>query len=430
MKSTKQTATEQSVGGNSLQVTIHRGSKEIGGTCIQLSTENTTILLDAGLPLSESSAYLDISKIKTDALMISHPHQDHYGLMEELPASIPVYVGELARGLIEAPRPFLDKPLPKNNFRYIHPKEPIEIGGFRVTPYLVDHSTPEAYAFLVECKQGPRIFYSGDLRAHGRKGFLFENLIKNPPQNIDALFLEGTMMRRGLGKFETEDDVEKAIVDVLKQQQNISFLISSSQNIDRIISASNACKQTGKVLVIDFYTAWILEQMKIVSDRVTAMEWNNVRVYAHYGHDQALKNNQDFFGDFRKRAYRHRITKEELSQSPEKYLWIGKMSQFKIMDIYKQHGPINIIYSQWKGYLEDTSGKCYEAERVAAYRDDPLVNYVYAHTSGHAPLVDLKRLAAAINPKQLIPIHTEHGDRYCEYFDNITQLSDGSTFCV
>jgi len=391
-----------------MQITIHRGAQEIGGSCVQLSTENTTILLDAGLPLSESSAYLDISKIKADALLISHPHQDHYGLMEDLPSSVPVYVGEITKALIEAPRPFLDRDLPQNTFRYIHRNGKIRIGDFTITPYLVDHSTPEAYAFLVESNDGVRIFYSGDFRVHGRKGFLVEDLISNPSKNIDALLLEGTMMRRGLGNFKDEENVEKEIFRIIESQENISFLITSSQNIDRIISAYKACKAAGKILVIDFYTAWILEQLKIVSTSVPAMEWGLIRVYAYYGHDKALKKNRDFFGDFRQRAYNHRITKEELMVAPEKYLWIGKMSQFRIMDLYKRDNPINVIYSQWKGYLKDTSGKCYGAQEVSAYRDDPQVNFSYAHTSGHAPIEDLKRFARAFNPKVLIPIHTEY----------------------
>ncbi|WP_130420186.1 hypothetical protein [Edaphobacter modestus] len=41
-----------------------------------------------------------------------------------------------------------------------------------------------------------------------------------------------------------------------------AFLISSSQNIDRIVSTFRACKRTGKVLVIDIYTAWVLELMR------------------------------------------------------------------------------------------------------------------------------------------------------------------------
>ena len=47
-------------------------------------------------------------------------------------------------------------------------RTPVEIGPFRVTPYLVDHSAFDAYALLVEA-DGKRVFYSGDFRGHGRK---------------------------------------------------------------------------------------------------------------------------------------------------------------------------------------------------------------------------------------------------------------------
>lgn len=49
----------------------------------------------------------------------------------------------------------------------------LQFGPFRVTPHLVDHSAYDAYALEVEA-DGRRLFYSGDIRAHGRKGALFE----------------------------------------------------------------------------------------------------------------------------------------------------------------------------------------------------------------------------------------------------------------
>ena len=59
--------------------------------------------------------------------------------------------------------------------------EPVEIGPFRVTPYLVDHSAFDAYSLLVEA-DGKRVFYSGDFRGHGRKGKLFEAMVTRPPK--------------------------------------------------------------------------------------------------------------------------------------------------------------------------------------------------------------------------------------------------------
>ena len=36
-----------------MQLIIHKGALEIGGTCIQLSQDDTALLLDLGLPLRE-----------------------------------------------------------------------------------------------------------------------------------------------------------------------------------------------------------------------------------------------------------------------------------------------------------------------------------------------------------------------------------------
>jgi ribonuclease J len=46
------------------------------------------------------------------------------------------------------------------------------------------------------------------------------------------------------------------------------------------------------------------------------------------------------------------------------------------------------------------------------------------HTSGHASLADLKRLARAINAKQVVPIHSFEPGRYPEFFDRVEILID------
>ncbi len=38
------------------------------------------------------------------------------------------------------------------------------------------------------------------------------------------------------------------------------------------------------------------------------------------------------------------------------------------------------------------------------------------HTSGHASIADLKRLAEAMAPDVLVPVHTFEGDRFSELF--------------
>lgn len=51
------------------------------------------------------------------------------------------------------------------------------------------------------------------------------------------------MIRRNNDDFPAESNVEETILNTLKAQGNITFLITSSQNIDRIVSAYRACKR-------------------------------------------------------------------------------------------------------------------------------------------------------------------------------------------
>jgi len=412
-----------------LKITIHRGAQEIGGTCIQISTEKTTILLDLGLPLSAESRNLDVASFRPEAVLISHPHQDHFGLIDALDPSVRVYVGELGKRLIDAPRILLGKTLSANQFHYFKNRQHFVVGDFTITPFLVDHSAVDAYGFLIKAG-GKRVFYSGDFRAHGRKSVLFDNIVNKPPKDIDLLFMEGTMLERSNDDFPTEATVEQKIFETIKDQENITFLISSSQNIDRIVSAYRACKRAHKTLVIDIHTAWVLEQLKLVSDSVPNMEWEAVKVYASHSQDNKLKEHPDFFGDFRKRLYKYRVHKEELHANPHDYLFLGKMSHFKIIDLYKAAKPVNVIYSQWLGYLSYSSKDYYGAKAIAAYRNDPQINFVHAHTSGHATVEDLQTFAKALKPKMLVPIHTEHANAFSQRFENVMPLQDGEAATI
>jgi ribonuclease J len=413
-----------------MKVTIHKGSQEIGGTCIQLSSGKTSLLLDAGLPLSADSQLVDLSRLKVDALLVSHPHQDHFGLMASLPPGTPVYIGRLARSLIDATQVFLGKDRYALDFHDFKAWQTFTIGDFTITPYLVDHSATDAYAFLIEA-EGKRLFYSGDLRSHGRKGILFENLVKHPIRDIDVLFLEGTMLGRSNDLFPDETAVETAIFQTIRQQKNISFLLASSQNIDRIVSAYRACKRASKLLVIDIYTACVLEQLRQITQNTPAMDWTEIRVFASHSQDERLKAKPDYFGDFRKRLYLNRVRREELHATPESFLYFGKMSSFHLIDELKNAAaPVNVIYSQWLGYLDGTHADYFGSDETAAFRSDPAVNFIHAHTSGHAPVADLQRLAAALNPRKLVPIHTEHGEDFSQVFANVVTHNDGEVFVV
>lgn len=77
-------------------------------------------------------------------------------------------------------------------------RRPFDVGPFRITPYHNDHSAFDAYSLLVEA-DGRRLFYSGDIRGHGRKAGIFDELLRKPPRAVDVLLMEGTNVRPDTG---------------------------------------------------------------------------------------------------------------------------------------------------------------------------------------------------------------------------------------
>ena len=78
-----------------MTLTIHRGTHEIGGSCVEICSDKTKILIDLGMPLDyDKHAAEEQVQIKSDAaewckgvdaLFLSHAHADHYGFLDLLP---------------------------------------------------------------------------------------------------------------------------------------------------------------------------------------------------------------------------------------------------------------------------------------------------------------------------------------------------------
>ena len=129
------------------------------------------IVIDLGLPLDaerNDKKYLpavpgfDGSDDSLLAIIISHAHLDHFGLLAHISNKIPVVMGAAARRIVTDAAPFLpgNWPIPANGPNLVSGKY-IELGPFRILPFLIDHSGYDAYSLLIEA-EGRRLFYSGD----------------------------------------------------------------------------------------------------------------------------------------------------------------------------------------------------------------------------------------------------------------------------
>ena len=414
-----------------MKIQILKGTDEIGGSCVKLSTLNTTILLDYGTPLQESSKKVKITD-SVDAILISHPHQDHFGEIVNIDQKTSIYCGELSLELMNATKIFTGGELLKNDFKIFEAWKSFEIGDFKITPYLVDHSATDAYAFLIEADD-KRVLYSGDFRANGRKSKLFNKMIEDDNlKNVDVLLMEGTMLQRNNDKFPTERSVEDKIYETISENNQITFMIGSSQNIDSIVSAYRACKKAGKIFVVDMYTAWILEKLTIVSGSTPNIEWKNIKVLRSFGkyYYDKICEYPEYFDDFKSKIYKsgNNIKIEKIKENPDNYF-------LKISPVFIERAittlelnDANIIYSQWLGYLKEEFSDAKTFERFKVLKNK--YNWVYAHTSGHADLDALKKFASAINPKKLIPIHTEFKEDFGKHFENVAIMADNESFDI
>ena len=398
-----------------MKIKIYRGTHEIGGTCVELTADNGKILwIDLGAPLDKKNPNTDYIKNKPDALLISHSHQDHYGLMDTLGNEVPIYIGDISLNLINAAKLFLSQPVLSKKFIPIKSWKSFKIADtFKIKPYLVDHSSPEAFAFLIEA-DNKKIFYSGDFRSTGRKKVLYDKLIARPPKNIDLLLLEGTMVGRSNNKFPDEDSIEDAIFEIIKNQKNLSFVLSSGQNIDRFVSVFRACKKAHKKIVVDIYNAYVLDVVKKKSPSLPTIDWDIVNVYEHP--DQLEKINTDSFKEFKERIKINAIG-NKVYTSPSDYVYFVRCPIKTFVESLLNKNKINVIYSQWEGYLTKEHSTYFTEYVNELEQDNKYINFHKIHTSGHATIEVLKEFAKAINPKLIIPIHTEKANEFKNEFN-------------
>ena len=430
-----------------MDLKIYRGTHEIGGSCVELQSGLTRIIIDFGMPLVNSKkepfdskvlinkTVNELKKLKIlpnikglyqgdeksiDAIFISHSHLDHYGFLRFVNSDIPIYMSKGAQQLVKISDIVTPNKTGPINTKPIDKNKKVTVGDFAITPYLVDHSAIDARAFLIEA-DNKRLFYSGDFRGHGRKSALFNEMIANPPKDIDCLLMEGSMLGRGKQLYETEEKVQAEIAKILRKADNITFIFAPSQNIDRLVSAYKACLRTKTIFVIDIYTAFVLDNLRKISKNIPQFDWNNIRIKFLKYHADALADAG--YGDLLFVYNRSKIDMFEINRKKNNILMLARDNSI-FPNILKKLDNLEgskIIYSMWEGYLTD---------KFKEYCAKKKLQLDHVHTSGHATVEDLEAFAKALSPKTLIPIHTFEGKQYPEMFENVKVLKDGELFEV
>ena len=429
-----------------INLKIHRGTGQIGGTITELFTENTHIFIDFGSELNTSpeestdAAMVEMLKNSAcDAVLFSHYHGDHVGLLSHIPKTdargkeIKLGIGKVARKVLvnihetlagNRNMPELERSrqrqvlgLLQNEERWLNfsDEAAFDIGDFHITTIRVDHSAYDAYMFVIEA-DGECVVHTGDFRTHGRLGVnLFEKLERFfEGKKVDVLLIEGTMMGRGSEEVLTEEELQKEAEEFLARKENkYAFLLCSSTNVESLASFHNALWEINKKLPQGkrkplLVNQYVMKQIELYRKAIGA-------------------ENEEFH--FRKTYPLQRFSYHDERMGGKSQVEYIKETGFlmligpgegyrKYLEEFKEHDPL-LIYSMWKGYV-DKNAETYDDGLGALYHS---MRHKDLHTSGHAIKEDLEKMILLTNPeKAVIPIHTEHQKRFREL--NIGELAD------
>jgi len=440
-----------------VSITCYGGANEIGGNKILLEDKGVRIYLDFGqsfgfgedffyeylrprvangletyfefdlLPRVRklySEKMLKLTDLKyekpdVDAVFISHGHGDHIGHLPFLDESIPLYIGHGTHRIIELYNELytqFGKIGEHTNLHYFKSGDKIKVGHLEIEPIHVDHSIPGAYGFIIHTSKGA-IAYTGDFRLHGPRADMSEEFMKKAAKlKPYALLCEGTRLGNEPERDYSEAEVEKEATAIIKSAKGIVFASFSMCNADRFMGFYRATVKNGRILVIDTKMAHILYHLRekvpalpdILADKSIAVYFRLEKTCTFCEKDYKV-DERPFMPKM--------VTYAEIAKEPREYVMCLKFSELMEL-VYIQPKDAEFIYSMSEHFYE---GEDNEEQRVVweNWMKHFKIEFHKLHSSGHASAKDLVEFIKTVNPKLLIPVHTQNSEDFRKIHQNV-----------
>jgi ribonuclease J len=411
-----------------MKIIIHRGSKQIGGSCLEVATATTRLILDVGLPLDDLAAPAAMPPAeRTDpvvsevfarspevaAVLISHAHADHTGLLHLVPPSVPIFLSKGTSKMMLAGSVYANQPsVPRERQQVLELRSIHRIGDIMVTAFPVDHSAFDAQAFLLEA-DGHRVLYSGDLRLHGRKPGMARTLIESlRDKPVDALVMEGTHFSEDRQPGMTEVELEDVIREDICSAPALVLAAFSPMHVDRLVTFYKAARCAGRIFVVDHYAAYIFFLVSTQARIPKPDGRAGIRVF--------LPKRRKRVGKLEERYAASLIYLDEILAEPGRYVMPFRTSMLGGDFAGGLPPGAHCIYSYWQGYLKNPD---WQEARAAVKACDG--TFLERHTSGHIHAADIVKFVRAIAPRHVVPIHTTRPEEFKRHFPNALLLEDG-----
>jgi len=414
-----------------------------------------------------------------DAVLISHAHMDHIAYIHHIRRDIELVMSRGTHAimrtlqdtksggfndLLDMAPTFQIRPnkrgngytkITKRDEEHVHsrPISLVESGkkfrldNLEIVPYEVDHSLPGATSYLIYTSEGS-ILYTGDLRFHGYLGdktrLMIEELSR---EDVSTVITEGTRIDEFTSTSEME--VYQHAKQLVTKTKGLAVVTFPARDFTRLSTFHKIAKETGRKLVIGFSQAYQLEQFRKYTDRYPTVDDTNICLYAERktwgltGRDNIPSNiegvcfpqnicNMDYALWEREMLHKdNTVDHIDLQHQSEYILYCSYFQLNELIDIK----PVNGKYI--RSITEPFSDEMrLDADRVQNWLD-LLKLELYGmnkqdklHASGHANGVEIREMLEKINPKRIIPIHTEAPTYLKKYFNSVTSPKENSVILL
>lgn len=218
-----------------------------------------------------------MATMETKAILNTHAHLDHTGLIPYVNLAIPVFMSEITFAILHAidlhssrwdsevtvvklrhedkiGRAF---PHANRNIHLVEEYKKYEYNGFTFTFITVDHSLLGACGIHVQLPGGETIFYTGDIRMGEKTERMIEWLNRNPPP--DFLIIDGTNVNSKKEEM-TEDDVRHTLEMEFKDN-NTFFVRVPTRHFQRIFDVIESARKNGKKVYLPMSVAYYIYRM-------------------------------------------------------------------------------------------------------------------------------------------------------------------------
>lgn len=334
-------------------------------------------------------------------VFISHLHLDHMAAADLLAPDLPVWMHEESLRLFRAVAETGEEPRVPAGARAFRWGEQIQVGPIRVSPVPVDHDIAGACGLLVETSAGT-VAYSGDLRWHGAEPERITAFIEAARRiGADLLLLEGTRVGEVTAPFRdqppalTEPEVAERIFALLQECRALALITLYPRNISRLTAVAQAAAAAGRQLVLS------PEAAHTYAGVTGGLEGIAVHLRLK---DRLTLQGQEAPSWLRQLQESGAALVPSSAIGAEQGRYLLQLSHRDLPELVDMDPAEGSLFIHSNGEPLDRFDPAYET--LTRWLERFGIPLVPVRSTGHASPDDLVRIASAIGPKVLMPVHS------------------------